>query len=175
MTTADRHTDGPSWVVGGRQCGQGPQTLYVWAPAHQIERVQRQLGVELRLGLMQLADLHRVMKAWSAHFGATERKQAHWEDFAGGARVEIAIVMEPSPRQPTPLLLHGADSIAALAAALPAGRQVPVFFARTQQTAGCSATGSAPSGVQGLATSAKPGSSSLEERLGADSAPDSRR
>jgi hypothetical protein len=175
MTTADPHTDGSSWVVGGRQWGQGSQTLYVWAPAQQIERVERQLGVELRLGLMEVADLHRVMKAWSAHFGATDRKQAHWEEFAGGARVEIAIVMEPSPRQPTPLLLHGADSIAALAAAIPAGRQVPVLFARAVQTAIRSATSSAPSGVQGLATSATPGSSSLEERLGANSAPDSRR
>lgn len=131
--TSDQGTDGPSWVVGSRNREHGLQTLYVWAPARQIERFERQLGVELRLGMMDIAELHRAMKAWSAHFGAMDRQQANWEEFAGGARVEIAILMEPSLRQAVPLLLHGADSIGALAAAVPAGRPVPVLFARARQ------------------------------------------
>lgn len=57
----------------------------------------------------------------TARFGATERQQADWEEFAGGARVEIAILMEPSPREPVPLLPHGVDGIRALAAAVPPG------------------------------------------------------
>lgn len=128
--TPDQPTDGPSWVVGSRQRPQGEQTLFVWAPTHQLEGVERQLGVELRLGMMDIAELHRAMKAWSAQFGATDRPPAAWEEFAGGARVEIAILLEPTPRQPAPLLLHGVDSIRALAAAVPAGRPVPVLFAR---------------------------------------------
>lgn len=128
--TSDQRTDGPSWVVGSRNQAQGPQTLYVWAPPHQVESVERQLGVELRLGMMDIAQLRRAMEAWSARFGATERQQANWEDFAGGARVQIAILMEPSLRDPVPLLLHGVDSIRALSAAIPDGRPVPVLFAR---------------------------------------------
>lgn len=143
--TSDQRTDGPSWVVGSRNRPQGLQTLYVWAPAQQIESVERQLGVQLRLGMMELAGLHRAMKAWSAHFGATDRPGADWEEFAGGARVQIAILMEPSPREPVPLLLHGVDSIRALAAAVPADRPVPVLFARATQKpaeAGASSAGS---------------------------------
>ncbi|NKE68750.1 hypothetical protein RAMLITH_23285 [Ramlibacter sp. RBP-2] len=128
--TADQSNDGPSWVVGSRERAQGPLTLYVWAPARQLEGVKRQLGVELRVGMMDIAQLHRAMATWTARFGATERQQADWEEFAGGARVEIAILMEPSPREPVPLLLHGVDSIRALAAAVPPGRPVPVLFAR---------------------------------------------
>ncbi len=128
--TTDQRSDNLSWVVGSRTGAQGPQTLYVWAPAQQIEGVRRQLGVELRVGMMDIAELQRAMQAWSARFGATERPQAHWEEFAGGARVEIALLMEPAPREPVPLLLHGVDSIRALAAAVPAGRPVPVLFAR---------------------------------------------
>lgn len=128
--TPDQRTDGPSWVVGSRDRAHGPQTLYVWAPAQQLEGVKRQLGVDLRVGMMDIAQLHRAMAAWTARFGATERQQADWEEFTGGARVEIAILMEPTPREPVPLLLHGVDSIRALAAAVPAGRPVPVLFAR---------------------------------------------
>lgn len=132
--TSDQAVDGPSWVVGSRSGQQGSQTLYVWAPARQLEQLGRRLGVELRLGMMDITELHRAMKAWSAHFGATDRPQASWEEFAGGARVPIAILMEPSPRQPVPLLLHGVDSIGALAAAVPPGRAIPVLFARAAHT-----------------------------------------
>lgn len=128
--TSDQCTDGPAWVVGSRDRAHGPQTLYVWAPQQQLAGVKRQLGVELRVGMMDMAELHRTMTAWTSRFGATERQQADWEEFAGGARVEIPILMEPSPREPVPLLLHGVDSIRALAAAVPAGRPVPVLFAR---------------------------------------------
>lgn len=131
--TSEPATDGPAWVVGSRDRARGLQTLYVWAPTQQLEGVRRQLGVELRVGMMDIAELNRAMTAWSARFGATERPQADWEEFAGGARVEIAILMEPSPREPVPLLLHGVDSIRALAAAVPAGRPVPVLFARLAQ------------------------------------------
>lgn len=128
--TPDQPTDGPSWVVGSRDGPRGPQTLYVWAPARQLESVERQLCVELRVGMMDMAQLQRAMTDWSARFGATHRQEASWEEFGGGARVQIAILMEPSPREPVPLLLHGVDSIRALAAAVPAGRPVPVLFAR---------------------------------------------
>ena len=141
---SDQRTDGPSWVVGSRDRPQGVQTLYVWAPAGQLEGVQRQLGVELRVGMMDIGALQRAMQAWSTRFGATERPQADWQEFAGGARVEIAILMEPSPREPVPLLLHGVDSIRALAAAVPAGRPVPVLFARVAQERPVAAATSSP-------------------------------
>lgn len=128
--TPDRSADDTAWVVGSRERGQGSQTLYVWAPAQQLARLKRQLRVEFRLGLMDIADLQRAMTAWTARFGATDRQPPWWDEFAGGARVEIAILMEPSLREPVPFLLHGVDSIRALAAAVPAGRQVPVLFAR---------------------------------------------
>ncbi len=148
--TPDVRNDGPSWVVGSRDRAQGPQTLYVWAPAHQLEGVQRQLGVELRVGMMDIAQLQRAMMAWTARFGATERQQVDWEEFPGGARVEIAILMEPSPREPVPLLLHGVDSIRTLAAAVPAGRPVPVLFARAvQKPAKAAASSPAPDVPQG--------------------------
>jgi hypothetical protein len=143
--TSDQCTDGPTWVVGSRDRAQGTQTLYVWAPQQQLAGVKRQLGVELRVGIMDMAELHRAMVAWTSRFGATERQQAQWEEFAGGARVEIAILMEPSPREPVPLLLHGVDSIRALAAAVPAGRPVPVLFARiAQEPEAATARGPAP-------------------------------
>lgn len=131
--TSDRCTDGPAWVVGSRDGAHGLQTLYVWAPQQQLATLKRQLRVELRLGLMDIAELHRAMKIWSARFGATDRAQPYWEEFAGGARVEIAILMEPSAREPVPVLLRGVDSIGALAAAVPAGRPIPVLFARPAQ------------------------------------------
>lgn len=145
--TVDQSIDGPSWVVGSRDRAQGLQTLYVWAPTRQLEGVRRQLGVELRVGMMDIAELNRAMSAWSARFGATERRQADWEEFAGGARVEIPILVEPSPREPVPLLLHGVDSIRALAAAVPAGRPVPVLFARVRPRPVDAGAGSSASDV----------------------------
>lgn len=131
--TPDQCTDGPAWVVGSRDREHGVQTLYVWAPEQQLASLKRQLRVELRLGLMDIAELRRAMKIWTARFGATDREQPDWEEFAGGARVQIAILMEPTAREPVPVLLRGVDSIGALAAAVPAGRAIPVLFARAAQ------------------------------------------
>lgn len=145
--TSDQCTDGPAWVVGSRERQQGPQTLYVWAPEQQLASLKRQLRVDLRLGLMDIAELHRAMKAWLARFGAADRQQPCWEEFAGGARVQIAILMEPSPREPVPVLLRGVDSIGALAAAVPAGRPIPVLFARAAPGPVDAASSSAPPNV----------------------------
>lgn len=145
--TSPQSTDGPAWVVGSRDRAQGVQTLYVWAPEQQLASLQRQLHVELRLGLMDIAELHRAATAWTARFGASERLRADWEEFAGGARVQIAILMEPSPREPVPVLLRGVDSIGALAAAVPAGRPIPVLFASAVQRPVEPASSSSPPNV----------------------------